>query len=615
MLLKDSNDKQKPRRIIIPAAISTPVRNAVVLPNGREREPLGSGVIVGVLGAGGMANVYEIWNNELEVSRAVKLLHPNYTEETKQRFQTEIKITAKLHHPNIIEIHAVGHWNSLPYIEMEKLSGETLEITIENRGALPLEVCTSIGIMIGRALRYAHNQDYAIYGTTYHGVIHRDLKPSNIMITESGVVKLMDFGIARPTDASIHTTDGSILGTMQYLSPEQLDGQEPDIRADIYSLGAIMYEMLTGVKAFPDPNVSKLMMAKIKNDYPALSGFDVQIPRSLRGLVHRCLTQDRDRRIPDSDTFLDKMDRIHQKICTEAPEEVVHRFLQDSAIIYHVASSRRQLYNKMALTGGVAVLISLAAWQLPQLYSKRVVPDNPAQTAVIDETGPLSVEKNEITADTIEKQLAAVTPLQPPPAPEKRVPIESTEKAVPGKKVSLRDSLVELYGTTELLPVFSKKVQQKRFPEALVVYKALRFPEKKSVRATVFLARALRGTGKKRQLKELLSTTMHKDGELYLERARLDFAEGRYDNVGRWLALCERTPGAFLESQQLRVERLYLEAKYVSRRFEKKPSDSLKRVSLDRWYEVQAVLRTSRDHPYFREARQQMQRITTMEVN
>ena len=89
------------------------MRNAVILPDGTKREPMGSGVITGLLGVGGMANVYEIWNPQLEVNRAVKLLHPNYTEDTKQRFQTEIKITAKLHHPNIIEIHAVGQWNGL----------------------------------------------------------------------------------------------------------------------------------------------------------------------------------------------------------------------------------------------------------------------------------------------------------------------------------------------------------------------------------------------------------------------------------------------------------------------------------------------------------------------
>ena len=613
--MKETNNQEKPRKILVPSKLSAPVRNAVVLPTGKDRDALGSGVITGVLGSGGMANVYEIWNNDLEVSRAVKLLHPNYTEETKQRFQTEIKITAKLHHPNIIEIHAVGHWNSLPYIEMEKLSGETRESTIEQRGSLPLEVCTSIGIMVGRALRYAHNQDYAIYGTTYHGVIHRDLKPSNIMITDSGVVKLMDFGIARPTDASIHTTDGSILGTMQYLSPEQLDGQEPDIRADIYSLGAIMYEMLTGVKAFPDSNVSKLMMCKIKNDYASLSGFNIAIPARLRSLVHRCLSQDREKRIPDSETFLEKLDRIHQKISAEAPEEVVHRFLQESAMIYHVASSKNQVYKKMAVVGGVVALFSLGIWQGQRALEKYI--DQKKETEQVSSIPESDiVEEKEDAVPEIPVQTAPVGPVKrsiPKTTVQEKV-IPASE-ATPVKEVSLRDSLIAMYGTSDLLSIFSMKVQQNHFGEALHIYPALNSSELNTARATVLYARVLHETGQIRALRELLSTTTFKDGELFLERARLALSDGKFADGEKWLSLCEHTPGAFIESQALRVERVYLEAKCKSGRFDRNNSDELRRSALDGWYEVQAALRTSRDHPYFREAQTEMQRITAKKVN
>jgi hypothetical protein len=129
--------------------------HVVILPDGTKPLPLGSGTINSILGIGGMSNVYEIWNAHLEVKRAVKLLHPNYTTDSKQRFETEIKITAKLDHPNIVEIHAVGEWNGLPFIEMEKIDGVTLEKLITDRGGLPMEVCTSIGLLVGRALRYA----------------------------------------------------------------------------------------------------------------------------------------------------------------------------------------------------------------------------------------------------------------------------------------------------------------------------------------------------------------------------------------------------------------------------------------------------------------------------
>jgi serine/threonine protein kinase len=133
------------------------VPHVMILPDGSKPDSLGSGTITSLLGVGGMSNVYEIWNSHLEMKRAVKLLHPNYSQESKQRFETEIKITAKLDHPNIVEIHAVGEWNGLPFIEMEKIEGVTLEKLVSDRGGLPFDVCTSIGIMMSRALRYAHN--------------------------------------------------------------------------------------------------------------------------------------------------------------------------------------------------------------------------------------------------------------------------------------------------------------------------------------------------------------------------------------------------------------------------------------------------------------------------
>ena len=190
-----------------------------MLPDGKEPIALASGTIAGILGTGGMARVYKIWNEKLEVFRAVKILLPTQQKDLKNRFETEVKITAKLHHPNIVEIYSVGEWNGLPYIEMELVEGDSLEAIIGRYGKLPFSVCSATAIFVARALVYAHGQEFLLYGKNYHGVIHRDLKPANIMISKSGEVKLMDFGIARPTEASLHTVEGNIVGTMQYLSP------------------------------------------------------------------------------------------------------------------------------------------------------------------------------------------------------------------------------------------------------------------------------------------------------------------------------------------------------------------------------------------------------------
>jgi serine/threonine protein kinase len=291
---------------------------------------MGSGVITSLISSGGMAIIYEIWNPELEVKRAIKLLHPDHSKESEERFQTEIKITAKLHHPNIIEIYGVGKWNELPYIEMERIDGVTLETLIQETGGLPVEVCTSIGIMVGRALNYAHNQDYQIYGKEYHGIIHRDLKPGNVMITNGGIVKLMDFGIAKPLSASTRTIEGVVMGTMQYLAPEQLDAKDVDERADIYSLGAVVYEMLTGNRAFPEQNLAKLVTDKLGNNYLPLEGYSRKIPAALCGLVHKCLRYEKEKRIQNALEFLKSLGQIHKSLDERSPEQILSQFMKEA---------------------------------------------------------------------------------------------------------------------------------------------------------------------------------------------------------------------------------------------------------------------------------------------
>jgi serine/threonine protein kinase len=300
--------------------------NPPSLPDVNSNEKLGSGRVTALLGYGGMANVYEIWDSQLEVHRAVKVIKPDCSKEALERFYTEIKITAKLNHPNIIDIHSVGVWKGLPYIEMERIKGETLRDVLDESGALQPKICTAIGILICRALIYAHQQEYSIYGKTYKGIIHRDLKPGNVMICPDGQLKLMDFGIARPVDVSFHTLDGTLVGTIQYMPPELLKGEKLDVRTDIYALGVTLYEILTGINAFPETNFSKLVSLKQKNQFQPLNRFKIIIPGRLRRLIHKCMQQDRKKRIDLIDDVLDELEKVHKKISSESPEKILKRF-------------------------------------------------------------------------------------------------------------------------------------------------------------------------------------------------------------------------------------------------------------------------------------------------
>ena len=218
---------------------------------------LGPHEILAPLGAGGMGEVYKARDTRLDRMVALKVLpgHLSGNEELRQRFDREAKAISALSHPHICALYDVGHQDGVDYLVMEYLEGDPLSDRLA-KGALPTDLVIRYGIQIADALDKAHRQ----------GIVHRDLKPGNIMVTKSGV-KLLDFGLAKlrtstpgsvfsglsvgPTqaDASL-TAQGTILGTFQYMAPEQLEGRDADARSDIFSFGAVLYEMATVWKPF-----------------------------------------------------------------------------------------------------------------------------------------------------------------------------------------------------------------------------------------------------------------------------------------------------------------------------------------------------------------------------
>jgi eukaryotic-like serine/threonine-protein kinase len=199
--------------------------------------------------AGGMGEVYRARDTRLDRVVAIKILPSQFSADAvhKQRFEREAKVISRLNHPHICVLHDIGQQDGIDYLVMEFVEGETLAKRLE-KGPLPLEQVLKIGAQIAEALDKAHR----------NGIAHRDLKPGNIMLTASGA-KLLDFGLAKPVaplanvatmmatkQDSPLTEQGTIVGTFQYMSPEQLEGKELDGRSDIFSLGAVLYEMLTG---------------------------------------------------------------------------------------------------------------------------------------------------------------------------------------------------------------------------------------------------------------------------------------------------------------------------------------------------------------------------------
>lgn len=602
------------------------LHNTVILPDGTKNEPMGSGFITGILGTGGMANVYEIWNTQLEINRAVKLLQPNYTPEAKQRFETEIKITARLQHPNIVEIHYVGEWNGLPYIEMERINGLTLETMVIQRGALPVEVITSIGITVCRALRFAHNQEYVIYGKTYNGVIHRDLKPSNIMITFKGILKLMDFGIARPTDASLLTTDGAILGTIQYLSPEQLEGRDADIRSDIYSIGTVLYELITGEKAFPEPNVSKLMMAKVKNEYLSLDHFNARIPPKIKKLIHRCMMQNPERRYQDTTELLSELTRIHKAVTVKTPEQVLKNFINEISGERVVLSLKSkypiQLIAAAAFIVVSALFLSLMVFSKMTRSSEKVMvsklpsdtiitADSLVKTDTDSDGDPEIAQKTAITPNA-QKQGTIIAGKEFSGASKiEHILSENRNGSKQNITISLLDSLRISYATDDLNFIIERELDSKRYQHVLLLYDTIVSRGPAESRAILCKMRALRYLNDRAGIRKLLSENSVQDGEFILEKARMKFNEEDIVSALELLKECSHTPAAFIDGKQFRLEYLYLTAKCKSKQFDQSMDAEHKSQALDAWFDVKAELQTSQDHGYFKDAENEMQRITS----
>src|SRR4029077_5077830 len=268
--------------------------------------PLTSGTKLGPyeiqspLGAGGMGEVYRARDTRLERDVAIKVLPANLSSDPglRQRLDREAKAVSRLSHPHICTLHDIGHQDGVDFLVMELVEGETLEHRLM-KGPLPPEQAIRIAMQIADALARAHKL----------GIVHRDLKPANVMLTKTGA-KLMDFGLAKhsgpaPLAAALTemtmeqaklTSEGMLVGTFQYMAPEQLEGKEADARTDIFALGELTYEMATGKPAFSGKSRASLIAAILTTKPPPLEALQPMTPVSLSRIGKKCLAKDPDER-------------------------------------------------------------------------------------------------------------------------------------------------------------------------------------------------------------------------------------------------------------------------------------------------------------------------------
>ena len=272
--------------------------------------------VLGTLGKGGMGVVYRARDLTLDDIVALKVLRSEMLKDDPthlERFKQEIKLARRITHRNVLRTHDFGESAGTPYISMEYLEGVTLKDLIKNKGALPVPVGLRIAKQMCQGLEAAHHQ----------GVVHRDIKPQNMLILpETGDLKIMDFGIARVQEVKGEpglTTAGTVMGTPDYMSPEQAQGLAADFRSDIYSLGIVLFEVFTGALPFTGDTMMQIVLAHIRNPPPAPRTVNPRVPERLEAIILKCMEKDPARRYQSVKDLLDDLDEVSAQVGSTAP--------------------------------------------------------------------------------------------------------------------------------------------------------------------------------------------------------------------------------------------------------------------------------------------------------
>ena len=319
--------------------------------------------IVSSIGVGGMGEVYEARDPRLNRSVAIKVLPARVQadSERQRRFIQEAQLASALQHPNIVTVFDIGRAGDLDYLAMELVRGQPLDGLIAARG-LPVPDVLRYATQIADALSAAHAA----------GIVHRDLKPSNIMVTSDGRIKILDFGLATlaergvVSDAdetkleNVLTGAGTIVGTVAYMSPEQAEGKKVDARSDLFSFGAILYEMLSGRRAFKADSTAGTLAAVITLDPPALSTLAASVPESLERLISRCLRKDVTRRAQHASDVKLALDEVQDEIRAPASGSRVTSAAAPASV--PAAASRRWLMWALPAAALVALVVMAVLW-------------------------------------------------------------------------------------------------------------------------------------------------------------------------------------------------------------------------------------------------------------
>jgi eukaryotic-like serine/threonine-protein kinase len=392
-------------------------------------DTIGKYKLVRVIGEGGMGRVYEAMDPVIGRRVAVKTISLNVVAdaETRARFFREAQAAGQLSHPNLITIHDIGESEDTPYIVMEYLEGMDLSRAIQKE-RLSYDRKMQIMVDVCEGLAFAH----------VHDIVHRDIKPANIFLTNQGRVKILDFGLARGALSDV-TRTGKLVGTPNYMAPEQIRGDDIDHRADIFSTGVVFYELLSGRKAFEGDSIATTMYKVLETQPQPVHLIDEQLPASLSAIIDRSLAKDRSARFQTSTEMLDAIVAAHGR-----PNQVERSRLQTVQLpapakpASSVKSATREAdssRSKPMIWIGASVLLAVLAGFT--IWSQRSPAPEPAAPVARTEPVPPPPAPAENAAASAPSPSPSFVPVPPPPAaaPPRSNPVDSAAKA-PARKPS-----------------------------------------------------------------------------------------------------------------------------------------------------------------------------------
>jgi serine/threonine protein kinase len=527
----------------------------ITLPDGKEPVQLGSGLVSGILGEGGSSILYEIHNVPLGFQRAVKLLKPNHTRESFERFFKEFRIGAQLNHPNIIVVHHVGQWHGLPYIEMEKISGFSLVEIIAQFAPLPIGLCTAMGIILCKVLEYLEDCTFELKKKKYKGLLHLDLKPSNILLSDLGAIKVMDFGLATPLQEPVangKTLSG--IGSPQYSAPEAQFGTDvPDIRADIFSLGCILYEMISGTKTFSGSTSESVIESRKSDGLIPLKKIAKNVPSELVELVDKCLAFEKDSRPSNPEAIRLELEKIHQKITSLTPENTVTHYIEQRKRNEPFSLPKTKTRSNRTVTLVSAAVLTLCLVIILLFAFYRPAEFNNTLFSITSQLSPVTTQKQS----------------EQHPSQENKNLSDSYFYA-PGDdaKTKMLESLRSAWG-------------QRKFDEMLTLIST--FPQELLNEKEVILYR-LRASGRGGEdLGILLNDFPTNDGEYYFHKSRYDYGLKEYSKALDDLNLAESSPSEFLDKRILGQEIQLYRSRCLTSLFRENPTSENLDAALSAW--------------------------------